>query len=211
MRRAEVGHMLADMGVRLVFTGHTHFADIGFMQSRRGNLLCDISTPSVRFYPPRYRVAELTPGSTVIDCRCVDVAVPEGTALPEEDRDLASYYRRAMYEEYAAKMQKLPFPVRVAAVDNFISLVDEAPYYGELLLAVLGHIELPLLGNNGQILCPPALVAGIIFLRLRLPQNMAKEPGHHPALGHQIPVPALHRPRQALGNFPAHAGLLGNI
>ena len=110
MRRAEVGHMLADIGIKLVFSGHTHFADIGFMQSRRGNLLCDITTPSVRFYPPRYRVAELTPGSTVIDCRCVEVAVPEGTALPEEDRDLTAYYRRAMYEEYAAKMKKLPFP-----------------------------------------------------------------------------------------------------
>ena len=109
MRRAEVGHMLADVGVRLVFTGHTHFADVGFMRSGRGNLLCDISTPSVRFYPPRFRVAELTKGSTVIDTRCVDVAIPENAAVA--DASMAAYYRRQMYEEYEAKVARLPKPL----------------------------------------------------------------------------------------------------
>ena len=109
MRRAEVGHMLADVGVRLAFTGHTHFADVGFLRSRRGNLLCDISTPSVRFYPPRFRVAELTKGSTVIDCRSVDVDIPEKAAVA--DASMAAYYRRQMYEEYEAKVARLPKPL----------------------------------------------------------------------------------------------------
>ena len=109
MRRPEVGHLLADIGVKLVFTGHTHFADVGFLQSRRGNRLCDISTPSVRFYPPRFRVVETVPGSTVIDTRCVEVALPEGVAVP--DGSLPDFYRRRMYEDYARKVGNLPAPL----------------------------------------------------------------------------------------------------
>ena len=109
MRRAEVGHLLADLGVKLVFTGHTHFADVGFLRSRRGNLLCDISTPSVRFYPPRFRVAELEPGSTVVRTHTVPVALPEGVFLPDES--LPDHYRRLMYEEYERKVQNLPAPL----------------------------------------------------------------------------------------------------
>ena len=109
MRRAEVGHMLADIGVRLVFSGHTHFADVGFMRSARGKLLCDITTPSVRFYPPRFRVAELTPGSSLISCRCVEVALPAGVQAP--DGSLAAFYRRTMYEEYERKVDALPAPL----------------------------------------------------------------------------------------------------
>ena len=109
MRRPEVGHMLADVGVRLVFTGHTHFADVGFLRSKRGSLLCDISTPSVRFYPPRFRVAELTRDDTVIDTRCVTVDLPEGVSLP--DASLPDYYRRLMYEEYEGKVNRLPSPL----------------------------------------------------------------------------------------------------
>ena len=110
MRRPEVGHLLADIGVTLVFTGHTHFADVGFLRSRRGHLLCDISTPSVRFYPPRFRVAELEPGTTVLRSHTVPVALPEGVAVP--DASLTDYYRRVMYEEYARKAQNLPFPLK---------------------------------------------------------------------------------------------------
>lgn len=109
MRRAEVGHLLADIGVKLVFTGHTHFTDVGFMQSRRGNLLCDISTPSVRFYPPRFRVAEMTPDSTVIDVRCETVALPEGVCVPDDT--LPAYYRRKMVEEYEQKVSRMPSPL----------------------------------------------------------------------------------------------------
>ncbi len=47
MRRAYVAHMLADLGIPLVFSGHTHFADVGFARSDRGNLLCDITTPGL--------------------------------------------------------------------------------------------------------------------------------------------------------------------
>ena len=109
MRRPEVGHLLADIGVQLAFTGHTHFADVGFLRSRRGNMLCDISTPSVRFYPPRFRVVETTPGSTVIAARCVEVALPEGASIP--DGSLPEFYRRGMYEDYARKVGNLPAPL----------------------------------------------------------------------------------------------------
>lgn len=128
MRRPEVGQMLADIGIRLVFSGHTHFADVSFLKSRRGNLLCDITTPSARFYPPRFRVAELHKDSTVIDCRSVDVTLPEGETIP--DASLTDYYRRTMYEEYEKKVAALPFPanrlVTGAKVKHLAPLVKKA-------------------------------------------------------------------------------------
>ena len=141
MRRAEVGHLLADLGVKLVFTGHTHFADVGFLQSRRGNLLCDISTPSVRFYPPRFRVAELTPGDPVIGVRCETVALPEDVSLP--DASLPDYYRRLMYEEYARKAANLPAPLnKIVAelrVKHLRALTKKASGLTEAEYAAIGE------------------------------------------------------------------------
>ncbi len=144
MRRAEVGHLLADIGVKLVFTGHTHFADVGFMRSRRGHLLCDVSTPSVRFYPPRFRVAELTPGSTALDTRCVEVALPEGFAIP--DGSLPAYYRRRMYEEYAEKVNRMPAPlnkiVPALRVKHLKPLTKKASGLTEAEFAAIGEKRL---------------------------------------------------------------------
>ncbi len=81
MRKPYVGHMLADMGINLAFTGHTHFSDIGFLRSDKGNLLCDITTPSVRFYPPEYRVADLDGKNGKISVRSVEISDIEGEDL----------------------------------------------------------------------------------------------------------------------------------
>ncbi len=59
MRGAFVGHRLADMGVDLVLSGHTHFCDIGYMCSDKGNGLYNITTPGIKNYPPQFRIVEL--------------------------------------------------------------------------------------------------------------------------------------------------------
>ena len=64
--------------------------------------------------------------------------------------------------------EQLALAVRVAAMHDFIGLVDERLHDGELLLAILVHVELPVLRDDRQILRAPALVLRVVFLRLRL-------------------------------------------
>lgn len=108
MRAAYVGHMLADIGIELVFTGHTHFSDIGFMRSDKGNLLCDITTPSVRFYPPEYRLAEIDGQNGVIDVRSVEIDNIEGFDLG--GKTLREHMRDMFYNEYVEKVKKFKAP-----------------------------------------------------------------------------------------------------
>lgn len=124
MRSPYSAHTLADIGINLVFTGHSHFSDVGFAQSDLGNNLCDITTPSVRFYPPRFRLVKLDGLNGRIAYRCVDVSVPKNSGI--RDESLASYYRKEMYNEYLVKMQNLKNPlnkiVTEMTVKNFYFL-----------------------------------------------------------------------------------------
>lgn len=47
----EIREMLADLGIELVFTGHSHIHDISYIVSEKGNVLYDISTSALVGYP----------------------------------------------------------------------------------------------------------------------------------------------------------------
>lgn len=47
----EIREMLADCGISLVFTGHSHVHDISYIFSKKGNVLYDVSTSAVAGYP----------------------------------------------------------------------------------------------------------------------------------------------------------------
>ncbi len=51
---------LADLGVKYIFTGHTHIHDIGFIVSEKGNRLYHINTASLIGYPLAYRKVEFS-------------------------------------------------------------------------------------------------------------------------------------------------------
>ena len=107
--------------------------------------------------------------------------------------------------------EKLPFPVGVTRMDNLIGLRNEPLQDGKLLLAVLRHEKLPPFRHDRKILRPPEPVLLIVFLRLRLPQDMTEEPSHDALLRRKIPVLSLDGPRQAFCQFPAHAWFLRNV
>ena len=107
--------------------------------------------------------------------------------------------------------KKLSFAVRVARMHNLVRLRNKPLHDAELLFTVLRHKELPLRGNNGQILRPPALETLVILLRLGLPQNMPEQPGNDSLPRGKIAVMPAHRPLQAFRKLPAHAGLLRNV
>lgn len=98
MRSPVPGHTLADMGINLAFTGHTHFCDVGYVKSEKGNLLCDITVPSTRFYPPAYRIVDLDGNAGKIKYNCTYITTPQGFEI--EENSLLEHYHRGMYKEY---------------------------------------------------------------------------------------------------------------
>lgn len=98
MRAPVVGHMLADMGFNLAFTGHSHFCNVGYVKSDSGNLMWDITTPSVRFYPPAYREINLDGKSEAVTYNCKYIDAVETTKIEEES--LFEHYHKVFYNDY---------------------------------------------------------------------------------------------------------------
>lgn len=122
MRSPYSAHVLADIGINLVFSGHSHFTDVAFAESEHGNTLCDITTPSVRFYPPRYRIVELDGKNGRVAYSTVPVSVPEGMDIGNVP--LEAFYRTSMYNEYYSKMLRLKKPL-----NNFVTEKKVSSFY----------------------------------------------------------------------------------
>ncbi len=109
MRESYVGHTLADIGIPLVFSGHTHFADVSFMKSDSGNLLCDITTPSVRHYPPQFSVVHLDAPENHVKIESIEVKTVDGFDLG--DQTFKEYIRKNFEADYRNKFRNLPAPL----------------------------------------------------------------------------------------------------
>lgn len=98
MRSPAVGHMLADMGFKLAFTGHSHFCDVGYLKSDSDNLIWDITAPSVRFYPPAYREIEIDSENKVVKYNCKYIEKTDNTII--EENTLLEHYHNIFYYNY---------------------------------------------------------------------------------------------------------------
>lgn len=56
----EIREFLADLGISLVFTGHSHIHDISYVFSEKGNILYDVSTSALAGYPAFIRKVRIT-------------------------------------------------------------------------------------------------------------------------------------------------------
>ena len=114
MRNASSAHLLADIGIPLVFSGHTHFSDIAFASSDAGNVLCDVTTPALAFLPPAYRIAEIFPAERRLKVK--SVAVEKTPEMHVEEPTLKEHYIREFTEEYRQKASRLPHGLGKAAL-----------------------------------------------------------------------------------------------
>lgn len=71
--------LFADWGIKLVFTGHTHMADVTSFTSPAGNTVYDFCTGSLNEYPMQYRFVKL--GSDSIDYDTKTVTSIDTSAL----------------------------------------------------------------------------------------------------------------------------------
>ena len=106
MRNSYVCHTLADIGISLVFSGHTHFADVAFGSSDRGNVLCNVTTPSICFLPPAWRIAELHPETHRLKLCTVPVGKSDAMQIPEET--LRAHFIKEFVEDQKRKIDNLP-------------------------------------------------------------------------------------------------------
>lgn len=68
---------LADMGIRLFFSGHTHIQCIREIVSEKGNSLYSVQTSSLSGFPPKMRKITLDTEKGTVDIRTIDIDLPE--------------------------------------------------------------------------------------------------------------------------------------
>lgn len=87
---AEIREMLADLGIELVFTGHSHIHDISYIFSKNGDVLYDVSTTTLAGYPAYMRRVTVTEDSYEIKSENITEPVPvkfNGDTLQEHLAD----------------------------------------------------------------------------------------------------------------------------
>lgn len=62
----EIREMLADLGISLVFTGHSHVHDISYIFSEKGKVMYDVSTSALAGYPSYFRRVLIKNGVAVV-------------------------------------------------------------------------------------------------------------------------------------------------
>lgn len=111
--------LLADAGLKVVFTGHFHANDVTLRTSEAGNTIYDVETASLAQYPFAYRIMELRDDSLSIDTRFI-------TTLPGKP-DFAAEYR-AKLEDLTRQTAKnrlhgLGLPMEMDTFDALLGLM----------------------------------------------------------------------------------------
>ena len=68
---------LADMGVRLFFSGHSHVQCIKEIVSDKGNKIYSVQTSSLAAFPPKMRKITIDTDNGTIDIRTIDMELPD--------------------------------------------------------------------------------------------------------------------------------------
>jgi len=109
--------MLADAGVKYVFTGHMHCNDIAWAETKKGNRIFDVTTSALLVYPNAYRVVAFSNEGVEIKTNYVDKIdtslLPQGFSRAQLDlmkKDFPTYslgYHRAAFRSYAEMIPDL--------------------------------------------------------------------------------------------------------
>lgn len=140
-----VSGLLADMGIRLAFTGHFHMNDVTSYTSLLGNTIYDFAQPSLANYPAEYKI--FTVSETEVNYRTQKVQSIDADALSKvckgfsaEDltlmkTDFAKYLENKEYNSLANGLTATFTPdtknafIRTVS-DNLRAMLD-TPLYGE--------------------------------------------------------------------------------
>lgn len=105
---SRLADLLADAGMKLIFTGHFHANDITEHKSRAGNKIYDIETGSLAAYAYPYRFAELT--DTDIKISTKNVTSIEGKPHLAEDNKKIMQERARILALEMVRAKGMSFP-----------------------------------------------------------------------------------------------------
>ncbi len=161
MRGAFIGHRLADMGFNLVFSGHTHFCDIGYMCSDNGNGLYNITTPGIKNYPPQFRTVEIDGLNSHIKTESVEIEAVKDIDL--DGKTLKQYLRDDFIRGYKNKISRIKKPLNkiVAGLKvkhlyplcRYTAKLTKAEYKSiknEHIFDIIMELVLNMLGGDGK-------------------------------------------------------------
>ncbi|MDO5522689.1 MAG: metallophosphoesterase [Bacteroidia bacterium] len=100
--------ILADAGLKVVFTGHFHSNDVSLLTSPAGNTIYDVQTASLAQYPFAYRVMELSDNKLSIDTRFI-TSVARNPHLEEQARTRLETITRRVAKNRIENLG-IPFP-----------------------------------------------------------------------------------------------------
>lgn len=81
----EVSTFFADLGIGIIFTGHTHEQNVKFIETEKGNRIYDVNTASLVGHPSPIRKVELSPKEVKIETLHIDSfkGLPSGMSVKE--------------------------------------------------------------------------------------------------------------------------------
>lgn len=99
----EIATLLADAGVRFMFTGHTHMQNIASFDTPRGNRIFDINTASLIGYPSPIRKMTLTDETMTVETSHIETLDYDlgGKSYMEYSRDHFEYMLRDIFASAA--------------------------------------------------------------------------------------------------------------
>ncbi len=161
MRGAFIGHRLADIGINLVFSGHTHFCDIGYMCSDKGNGLYNITTPGVKNYPPQFRIVELDGLNGNIKTETIEIESVNNIDL--DGKTFKQYLRDDFISGYENKFARMKKPLNkiIAGLKvkhlyplcRYASKLTKSEYKNiknERIFDIIMELVLNMLGGDGE-------------------------------------------------------------
>ena len=114
--------ILADAGLKVVFTGHFHSNDISLFTSPSGNTVYDVETASLAMYPFAYRTMQLIDGKLSIDTHFV-TSVSGNPGLADQYRSqLEAVTRRVARSRIKGSGVSLPVETEDALVKLIVMM-----------------------------------------------------------------------------------------
>jgi len=118
-KQAEI---LADAGLRIVFTGHFHASDISLRTSPAGNTIYDVETATLAHYPYAWRMMNWNGTALSVETRFV-TSLAGNAGFEEKSRHrLESFTRRVVRNRLERMGMLMPGPTLEALTDVIVKL-----------------------------------------------------------------------------------------
>lgn len=111
--------ILADSGLKVIFTGHFHSNDITLLTTPKGNKIYDIETGSLAGYPFPYRLIALQDNKLDVESYFID-SIPGKPNLQEEYRLKSEKTARRLAQ---SKINSMALPIPADLKSTLIDLV----------------------------------------------------------------------------------------